>query len=618
MKRFLLSILLILALAVPSWAIVTYNCEYLTGGAQRALDYLSVSDLNNGDRAIVVYGSGVSKYLYYFKYDASGVTAENTYIHPYYVRPNDFATAGVWYEVPPGTGSRDIYLDTSEADPSTSLQTIITAMSSGDVLHIDRDHTLSTGVTISGKTNIRITGKGSLTLSGARAKEMIFEFAGTCDNVEIDSLTLIGENTIFSGTSYYQEAVGNYSTATVTKPHIHGLQIYNINVGIDANTWTDGKIERNYISGVTGTSAGQGYGIVLSNAKRCLVDGNTIKEAGRHSIYQGSGYAANNIISNNLVLDHRKYASASAHRPAVSIARSSDVTFVNNRIYDFYDGGLGIENATGVAGVSRILVSGNAFVNRKNTLPAIYIGEQVAPIDSNIVSDIMIVGNQIHTDKALNPGGYEVEILNGNSVFVRNNTLTASGVTATARMIAVGNASYISGTTHLDWLVISGNDFQTRGTDLASSAAIEMDATTTGLKPHITITDNRFDGFGAGNVYFNLSGGTNYNLRYQNDSGGNIVGQHEHGDTTPSIRGVTYLPVNNNAATAITSFDDMVEGQITKLYFVNANTTLTASATFNLGGPASIAMSGVSSAVSGASMAQISKSGTTVYLDWQR
>jgi len=99
MKKLILSILLIL-LAVPAYALVTYNCTGLTGGATRDLDYLSVDDLSDGDRALVKFTSGVSSYLGMFEYDSSGTTTENTTTHPYYVRPDDYSTAGVWAELP--------------------------------------------------------------------------------------------------------------------------------------------------------------------------------------------------------------------------------------------------------------------------------------------------------------------------------------------------------------------------------------------------------------------------------------------------------------------------------------------------------------------------------------
>jgi hypothetical protein len=98
MKKYLLAILLLL-IPLNAHAIVTYNCNGLTGGTSRDLDYLLVSDLSNNDRAIVVAESGSSVYYHYFRYIASGTTAENTATHPYYVRPDDYATSGVWQEV---------------------------------------------------------------------------------------------------------------------------------------------------------------------------------------------------------------------------------------------------------------------------------------------------------------------------------------------------------------------------------------------------------------------------------------------------------------------------------------------------------------------------------------
>ncbi len=98
MKKLTL-ILALLLLPAQAFAIVTYNCDRLTGGVARDLDYMSVSDLNNGDRAIVVTDSGSSVYYHYFRYDASGTTAQNTATHPYHVRPVDYAESGVWVEV---------------------------------------------------------------------------------------------------------------------------------------------------------------------------------------------------------------------------------------------------------------------------------------------------------------------------------------------------------------------------------------------------------------------------------------------------------------------------------------------------------------------------------------
>ena len=83
-----------------SHASETINARGLTGGATRALDSYSVNDISNNDRAIVVYTSGASAYIGFYQYDSSGTTDENTSDHPFYVRPDDYSTSGVWVENP--------------------------------------------------------------------------------------------------------------------------------------------------------------------------------------------------------------------------------------------------------------------------------------------------------------------------------------------------------------------------------------------------------------------------------------------------------------------------------------------------------------------------------------
>lgn len=100
-----------------AWAATTYNCTALTGGASRALDSYSVSNLSDGDRAFVIQPSGTSVYVGYFVYEASATDAENVTTHPYRVRPDDYSSAGVWYEMP-GPG----YVGNTTIDELTLLE----------------------------------------------------------------------------------------------------------------------------------------------------------------------------------------------------------------------------------------------------------------------------------------------------------------------------------------------------------------------------------------------------------------------------------------------------------------------------------------------------------------
>jgi len=75
-------------------AYTTYNCTALTGGAERALDALSVATLVTGDRARCVVSGAVSDYTY----SSTGTSAEQTTIHPFIIRPDDYTSGGNWTE----------------------------------------------------------------------------------------------------------------------------------------------------------------------------------------------------------------------------------------------------------------------------------------------------------------------------------------------------------------------------------------------------------------------------------------------------------------------------------------------------------------------------------------
>ena len=75
-------------------AYTIYNAVSLQGGGTRSLDALSVGDLNNEDRAIVF---DLGK-VYFFEFDSTSTEAETVAAHPFKIRPDDYASAGVWIE----------------------------------------------------------------------------------------------------------------------------------------------------------------------------------------------------------------------------------------------------------------------------------------------------------------------------------------------------------------------------------------------------------------------------------------------------------------------------------------------------------------------------------------
>lgn len=266
----ILSVFILLFLVSPSYAIVTYNCDYLTGGAARALDYISVDDLNTGDRAIVVVTeSGVSRFYHYFKYDASGVTVENTATHPYIVRPNDFASIGVWTEVTAswidiGSSLSISSLTIGGTGPVTSIMTDGTLSGASDV-HLASALALKTfyglprsylaGMSMSnasGDTNYDITISAGECRDTANTYDIVFSSSLT---KQIDAAWALGNNA--GGLASGAAALGSGTTTY----HVHAL--YNPTSGVTDAGFDDSISATNLLADATGYTSYRRIGSVV-------------------------------------------------------------------------------------------------------------------------------------------------------------------------------------------------------------------------------------------------------------------------------------------------------------------------------------------------------------------
>lgn len=101
MKKIVLLISLFFIFVGVSHAANQYGCTALIGGATGALDALDITgastpnadNLAEGDSAQVTVISGATVIKYFYIFDASGTDAESS---PEVIRPDDYATAGVW------------------------------------------------------------------------------------------------------------------------------------------------------------------------------------------------------------------------------------------------------------------------------------------------------------------------------------------------------------------------------------------------------------------------------------------------------------------------------------------------------------------------------------------
>jgi hypothetical protein len=284
-------------------------------------------------------------------------------------------------------------------------------------------------------------------LSGAASSAYIFQLVGTCDDIEIDGLTLVGEN----NSGYGQTAIGAATGQTISNTRFHDLNISQINVGISLNayptgSWTRAMVYANILKDIPGTVSGSGYGIHIPNTTDSHIFDNTIENCDRHSIYQASGTNCNNVIANNVIRKHRFTTGDGSFRSAAVIARSSNVSFIGNKFSQCKDCCLEIAHVTAdSANCTNVLVEGNSFTNRANAVHTILIGEQAVPT-SYATTRVTIRNNtfddNLSVTAALPPNIY---ILNGSDIYIEGNTFVRRNVTSSlSGVILAGDDTYLS------------------------------------------------------------------------------------------------------------------------------------------------------------------------------
>jgi hypothetical protein len=341
---------------------------------------------------------------------------------------------------------------------TAAIQAAINSLVSGQTLMFSQNYKITAALTITNKSRIRLSGKGRVFFSGAPSGDYIFTLVGTIDDLEIDSLTLEGDNNAL----YSQGAIGNNSGQTISNTRFHDLTIKNINVGISHNanlsgSYTNALCYNNYLENIKGTVSGSGYGIQAAKAYNLKIYGNTINNASRHSIYVGRGQNLGCLIQNNVIINHRKDVYDASIRAAIDCGRVSGVIISGNTFRDCYDGQiyLGADTSTG-DDCADILIIGNKFGTPKNTVPCIWLGEQLVPT-TNTMFKIDVLDNTFEQDCSITTAGV-INLLNGTQITVKNNRLRAYSVAATLpSLIFIGDTRYITSDSQINDIIVSDN-----------------------------------------------------------------------------------------------------------------------------------------------------------------
>lgn len=378
------------------------------------------------------------------------------------------------------------------ANDTVALQAALDAMTAGDTLEMNGNYLINASLAITNKSRIRITGKGRVFLSGAPSGAYIFQLVGTCDDVEIDGLTLVGDG----NSGYTQTAIGCNSGQTISNTRFHDLNISEINVGISHNanlsgSWTKGFCYSNSLKNILGTVSGSGYGIQMAKATQITVTENVLDNCGRHSIYQGAGVNCGNLIANNVIVNHRSTVGDGSFRAAAVISRSSDVTFTGNKFYNCFDCCLEISHVTSdSANCTNVLVEGNSFTNRGNAVHTILIGEQLVPT-SYSTSFVNIFNNTFDDDLAVTPAlPPNIYILNGTNITIESNRFVRRNVTSSlSSCVLYGEETYLSLSAQLNNLAVR-NNAATADATAGTNGFVTVCATASGGSNYYWVKDN--------------------------------------------------------------------------------------------------------------------------------
>ena len=223
----------------------------------------------------------------------------------------------------------------------------------------------ATPLRIAETRNVRIVGAGagSTIIHASASAPFIFELAGSNANLEVASMTLEGAQRLQKNT--HALASGS-DRMNLTGARFHDLEIRNVAVGISvvgsgAGICDDVEIRLNNLYNIQdivkpdGTTSGSGYGIHNDGCSNVRIEGNRIRNADRHSIYQASAYQSDRpaasgsiVIADNVIIDHGRTSSLpNEWQVALVVARSSNVVVSKNEIVNSYHDAISIEDPSG-------------------------------------------------------------------------------------------------------------------------------------------------------------------------------------------------------------------------------------------------------------------------------
>lgn len=432
-------------------------------------------------------------------------------------------------------------------DDTAALQSALNALAAtGPVTLIFGPGNYLTGqLTLTNAVDATIIGQmAALTLKATGSRIFALRLVGTCDNVEIGGLRIVGNSVV--GDAHAGIGCGNGQT--LSNIRVVGNHIENTTLAISFSADLTGTlrgilIANNVVDTVTGTAAGFGYGIHHASAgdtpNGVRIIGNRIKSTQRHAIYQAMGVGT--VIANNTIADHRDANSNDTILPALMMSRSRSVVCTGNTVTHFSGGGAFIGGWEPNDFADGYMVTGNTFTDPQDAGACVYVGQQ-DPSTEGIPSGVNLTGNMFNIT---GDSRIAIQVFNGKQLLVADNVIHSVGHTAAVTAVRFSGTGETSNT-YTDNVVVRNNLVHLE-TSSGSAVAFRLNGAET-----ITASMLFSGNVGTGNTVMFAQGTTvtnpNFKVQQQAADGltysGGVVPWSEYG---VPFRVVTALPAASAA-----------------------------------------------------------------------
>jgi hypothetical protein len=392
-------------------------------------------------------------------------------------------------------------------------------------------------------------------------RNAVFKLSGTCSSVTFFGLTINGDGLLANR----QRGIGYdyYSPPILTDINILSCDFHNLLIAVILPGVNQARFIDNTVNGTIGSDSGQGIGFVTeisgsTKPRSVLFSGNTFYRTTRHAIY--TNYIEGGSLVGNQFQEHAPSftGAATTGRAAIAIARCFGISISANTFLDCRDAALIVDQDSTTI-VSAITVTGNTFYNTRGV--SLKVGRTGSTGECYFVN---VTGNTFVTNGAYNSA--DIVITDVKRLKFAENIIDANRaypLTKTIIDISEYDAAYFED------IDISNNIGSISSSGSAHFVTMSVGISTSQYGPYM-LKNNSITGvtrlylYAPAGVCYNDKIRTDWDYEYTISSAG-----------TPSVAGYNTFRVSLAAPGNITFFNNGYNQQVIRLYFDNANATLT-------------------------------------------